>query len=161
MCIRDSYNTSAFFKKLKRASDFAIFGWSNFDFDSGYLYRLMLFKIQRIEKALKNGYAEHDKQTLQSIRICVKLLKKITAEDYNYFAETHLRKWGMIETDGDASNFSINCSINARRNSFSPEEKKQEIKEFLEAFEKDEAQHQGDINLLFAIMAKHSRSWWD
>ena len=57
--LQDLYRSiKRFFQAIKRSYDFAKIGWGNYDWDHGYLFELMLFKLQRIEISLKNGLAE-------------------------------------------------------------------------------------------------------
>lgn len=151
-----------FLKNLKRAWDFAVIGWSNYDFDYGYLFKLMHFKLKRMENAILNGHAEPDKKTNQSIRICIKLLNKLAFKDYQHFTELHYTKWGQpefifSETDSRLlSQFEIK-----HKNIITEQDKEQERQEFLEAYKKDEEQERRDVRLLFSIMEKYHKRWWD
>lgn len=147
---------------MKRSYEFAKIGWNNYDFDHSYLYELMLFKLQRIEAALKNGYAEHDKSTLQSIRISIKLLKRITANSYFYFTDLHSKKWGPLTYNfSEIENINSSELIFTRKNALTEEQKQLEKNEFLKAYQKDAQQEMRDIRLLFDIMKKYSKTWWD
>lgn len=151
-----------FFKSLKRAYDFAIIGWNNRDYDYAYLYKLILIKLIRIEKELKNGFCEHDKSTLQSLRICIKLLNNITEDSYDHNINLHDSKWGDLIVsykDSDIKGFRT-MEFN-RPNAVTEQDKELQTKELRLALEKDDAQKTKHINLLFSIMAKYSRTWWD
>lgn len=152
---------SRFLAKLKRAFEFAIVGWSNEDYDYGYLLKLMEFKLRRLEKAILNGHAEPDKKTNQSIRICIKLLNKLASNDYMYFVEQHYAKWGepKINTVDVGNNFSrLEFTY---KNVKTPEDKELHRQEFIEATNKDSQQELRDKKLLFSIMEKYMTSWWD
>jgi len=157
------YSIKRFFTSIKRSYDFAKIGWSNYDYDYAYLLDLMRFKLERMEKEILNGYAEPDKKTNQSIRICIKLLKKIAHRDYHYFTELHYSKWGnpeLISSNHSNSEWVYGLTIE-HKNAVTDEQKEQQRKEFLEAYQKDAQQEERDIRLLFAIMAKYHRRWWN
>lgn len=151
-----------FFKSLKRSYDYAIIGWNNPDYDFAYLNKLILFKLIRIEKEIKDGFGDHNKSTLQSLRICIKLLNKITEDSYNYNAKLHDAKWGeLIVTYSELPYKKYTTMIFNRPNAITKQEQEQEKKELYIAIKKDEAQRTKHVNLLFSIMAKYSRNWWD
>lgn len=156
------YSVRGFFRSVKRSYDYAKFGWNNHDYDYGYLLQLMHFKLKRIENTIQNGYAEPDKKTNQSIRICIKLLKKLAFKDYDHFTELHYTKWGQPEFvfDNPDSNGLSNLEIK-HKNAISHEDRQLQRQELLEACRKDEEQEQRDVKLLFSIMAKYHKRWWD
>lgn len=158
----------AFIRKVKRAFDFAVHGWNSYDWDYGYLLELIEFKLCRMQKEIQNGHHVPDKATDQSIRICIKLLKKINGRDYHYFADLHDQKWGESEwvwhkTDENGQEIPNGASrLEIKRpKAVTPEEKEQERKEALEAYRKDDAQRERDVRWLFNIMAKYHQNWWD
>lgn len=157
------YNSiKQFFRNLSRALVFAKIGWSNYDYDYAYLLDLMRFKLERMEKEILNGYGEPDKKTNQSIRICIKLLKKIAHRDYHYFIDLHYTKWGQPELEhleSDEKGYS-RVSIKHEK-AITENDKELQTKEFLEAYAKDQKQEERDTRLLFAIMAKYHKRWWD
>jgi len=150
-----------FLKNLKRAWDYAVIGWSNHDWDNGYLYELMLFKLKRMQVELINGVAIHDKTTLQSLRICIKLLERILKGDYNYNSNQHDAKWGAVEFNTKQDPNSNWSELIITRKNVTEETAEQERLEFLEACNKDYKSEQRDIRLLHDIMKKYSKTWWD
>lgn len=161
------YTIKRFFRNLKRSIAFAIIGWNNYDWDYGYLYELILFKLERMQSELINGIAEHDKATLQSLRICIKLLKKLKFRDYTHFTDLHYSKWGQpelvfhkIKKDGIANPHVGSILELKYEKAITEEQKEQQKKEFLEAYRKDNEQEMRDIRLLFDIMKKYNKAWW-
>lgn len=150
-----------FLKNLKRAWDYAVIGWSNYDWDSGYLYEFMLFKLKRMQVELINGVAIHDKTTLQSLRICIKLLERITKESYDYNLDKHDAKWGSAEFKAEPNPNSDWHRVVITRKNVTEETMEQERLEFLEACNKDYKSEQRDMRLLHDIMKKYSKTWWD
>jgi hypothetical protein len=74
-----------FFRKLRRAWDYACFGWGNGDYDWGYLLALLHFKLARMEKAMTgpNAYSQQESKTLKSLRIATRLADRL-AKDQVY-----------------------------------------------------------------------------
>lgn len=158
----------SFIRKLKRAAAYAIQGYNSYDWDYSYLFKLIEFKIKRIELEIINGHAIPDKQTLQSLRLCLKLLKRINNSEYHYFLDIHNAKWGESEwvfhrKEEDGTEIPNGCSRLEiiKRNANTPEEKAQEREEFQIAFRLDDAQEARDKRLLFRIMEKYHQLWWD
>lgn len=79
-----------FFRKLRRAWDYACFGWSNGDYDWAYLLALLHFKLARMEKALtgQHAYSQQEPKTIRSLRIARKLADRL-AKDQIYDEPLH------------------------------------------------------------------------
>lgn len=160
--LNSAHSVKRFFRSLKRSYDFAKIGWSNPDWDYGYLLQLMLFKLERMQHALDNGHAEHEKSTTQSLRICIKLLTKICYKDYSHFMNIYSDKWGPTQYEyADSEEVGFKVVKSSRKNVKSEEDKVQANKDLFEAFQKDCKQEERDSRLLFAIMAKYHKTWWD
>lgn len=150
------------FTSIKRTYDYAKFGWSNEDYDHNYLLKHIEFKLSRLQHVILTGYHVPDKATNQSIRICVKLLKKLSFKDYHYFVDLHYAKWGQPKLkfiDSDT----LGCSTMEieHENAKTDAEKEMQRQEFSEAYKKDDRQRQRDLRLLFNIMSKYIDMWWD
>lgn len=150
------------FRSIKRSYEYAKFGWSNEDYDYNYLLKLIEFKLIRLQDCISNGHHIPDKATDQSIRICIKLLKKLAFKDSSYFTNLHYTKWGQPElliSEPDAKGL---CGVEIKhKNVITDEDKEKQTQEFLEAYKKDEEQELRDVRLLFSIMAKYHKRWWD
>jgi hypothetical protein len=158
----------SFLRKVKRSFDFAVHGWNSYDWDYGYLLELIEFKLKRMKKEIDNGHHVPDKTTNQSLRICIKLLKKINFRDYHYFMDLHNKKWGDCEwvwhrTDEEGKEIPNGASrVEFKRpNAVTEEEKAKEREEFRIAYKLDDAQRERDVRWLFNIMAKYHQCWWD
>jgi len=141
-------------RKLQRAISYAIFGYNNEDYDYSFIYELLEYKLKRTERALINGISEHDKSTLQSLRIALRLLNRINKKEYTYFLDQHDEKWGKPI-------LSVGPIQVIERPNVMAYDRTQERAELIEAMTKDDAQEIRDITLLHNIMAKYSRAWWD
>ena len=56
--------------------------WRDRDWDFVFIYRLLAFKLKRVERALVNGCAIHEKESLQSLRLCIVLADRLSSYDY-------------------------------------------------------------------------------
>lgn len=147
---------------VKRSYDYAKFGWSNEDYDHNFLLKHIEFKLKRLQKVISNGHHVPDKSTDQSIRICIKLINKLSFKDYSYFTDIHYAKWGQPEVKfikQNDSNYSV-MEI-THENAKTEQERNQQSIEFTEAYKKDDRQRQRDTKLLFNIMSKYIELWWD
>lgn len=158
----------AFIRKVKRSFDYAVHGWNSYDWDYGYLFDLIEFKLKRMQREIEKGHHLPDKKTDQSLRLCLKLLKRINKRDYRYFCDLHEKKWGELEwiwheTYEDGTKIPNNCTrLELKRpNAQTQEEKNKEIEEFRIAYKKDEMQRERDVRWLFNIMGKYHQAWWD
>jgi hypothetical protein len=158
----------AFIRKLKRFVAYGMHGYNTYDWDYGYLFEMLEFKLKRMQHEIINGHHTPDKATDQSLRLCLKLLKKLNGRDYHYFMDIHNAKWGESEWvfhrhDEDGKEIENGCSRLEiiKPNANTPEEKAQERAEFSIAYKKDDAQQARDKRLLFRIMEKYHQCWWD
>jgi len=124
--------------RIKRAIVYAFHGWNSFDYDYAFIFHLLQFKLKRMLPEV-GKHAVLDKKTKQSLRIAVKLLEKINTNNYSYFVDEYVKRYGEIGLFKELDN---------------PEE-------FHKAFAMDEQQRKRDINLLFDIMKKYITYWWD
>lgn len=146
------------FKKLKRATSFFILGWNNYDFDWVYLLEVISFKLKRMEKEILKGYNASPEKELQSLRLCQKLIHRITTYEYDYHHTLHLKRWGAEYNNEWIKGPSFDIYIYPK---VSEDDKEKCRLDLLEAFRKDEERKEKDIDLLFRIMAKYIRWWWD
>ena len=147
-------------RKLQRAISYAIFGYNNEDYDYSFIYELLEYKLKRTERAMITGVAEHDKSTLQSLRIALRLLNRINKKQYTYFLDRHDEKWGRPILNFEPIQGTNSSNLIIERLLVKPGEEPQERVELIEAMRKDEAQQTRDMRLLHNIMAKYSRTWW-
>lgn len=80
------YRVKRFFKKICRSWDYAKFGWSNYDYDFGFLFSMLRFKLERMEKFLcsKDALCCHEPPTRQSLRLAVRLAKRLEKDAYSH-----------------------------------------------------------------------------
>jgi hypothetical protein len=58
--------------RIRRSISWAIFMWSNEDWDYHYLYQVLSKKLKDMEKQLKKGWGIHKSSVSRLIRLCVR-----------------------------------------------------------------------------------------
>lgn len=153
-----------FWRKLARSVAYARIGWNNYDFDSGYVLQLLLFKLERLQNyLLTQGHTVQDKTTLQSLRLAIKLLNRLTNDNYSYFYDRHNAKWNPTNIPmrfEKIENTELSEMVTFRH-SLPAEVQAQESDELRAAFDADDALKTRDSRWCFNIIAKYYAHWWD
>ena len=153
-------------ERIKRSWAYARYAWENYDFDAAYALELLSFKLKRVERVLKeDAHTEQEPEHMQALRLVIRLLDKLTADDYRYFYETHNKKWydtpypdmDFEKTDDAAGSSRI---VFAREH-LPAEQQDQDRDELLNAFETDESIKARDKRWAFSLLAKYYEYWWD
>jgi hypothetical protein len=156
-------------RKFKIARDYAVFGWDNYDWDFHCVYQLMEFKLKRLYRALENGVAYQEKEDMDALKEMIKIVRRLGRKTYeNKYHRLHNGKWGEIQTsstpnyddDGKVRTYTWHSWRNSTEHA-SQEIKDQERKEFLECYEKGEADRIKDVRRLAELLEKHSLNLWD
>lgn len=154
-----------FCSRLRRSLAYARFGWSNYDFDSSYALKLLSFKLKRLQHVLTTGHLIQDKETTQSLRLTIRLLDKLHADDYSYFINRHNVKWygtRYPECGFEDLNDGSDCSRMVFPSEHLPEDKQEkERAEHIAAWDADDALKTRDRRWAFSIIAKYYPYWWD
>jgi len=138
--------------------------WKDRWWDHYFIYPILHKKLSVMENHFReDGHHVYHEKDADKIRVCVLLLKRIMDDDYmeNAFKK-HDEKWGDSEMmfvpteNSELSEMKINYE-----NIITDKDKEQERKDFKYAMEKEEYPRKQDIDLLFKMMSKHIRSWWD
>jgi len=157
--------------RLKRSWAYAKLGYNNWDFDAITIEHYLLFKLKRVQDCLINGHVDYSvgegPKQLKALKLCIKLLERLNQGDmgYNRFMDLHDKKWGEskhwfeeVESDKPHQGSYLRTS---RPNANTEAEKEQERKEFLEAAMADDRQQDRDRQIVYAIINKYIRTWWD
>lgn len=110
--------------------------WNDGDGDYGWMFLILKFKLERMYETDGTWYKDepdHDK----NVRTCILLLDRILAEDYGMWAVS-----GTFEPFA----FHVKKCLAFDEDSFS---------KYTEYMIKQ------DLHLLFSLMEKHVRCWWD
>ena len=155
-------------KSTRRAIAYARFGWGNYDFDGIYLVGVVLFKLERMLEQLDgaDAFCHHDEQSLKSLRLAIRLGKRLQEHDYNYANTRHSRKWGELEVefiplDPEKHNGFKGSEMRTHRANITPETEEQEREEFMAATNEDDATKTRDGRWFFSIIAENYQAWWD
>jgi hypothetical protein len=124
---------------IRRFFIYGNFAWGLCEWDYSSLLKIVRFFLIRMSHSLVNGVLQQDEKILKSVRICIKLLDRLIKDDYNYWTNKHSSRWPITQTTG------------------SEEEKK----DFLYSIYMDDKQRDRDSRLLFSIMDKYYKLWWD
>lgn len=156
-------------RAIKRFIDYGRVGWNSYEWDHSYLLKLLRFKLSRMKYALENGHSEYDKQTIQSLRVCLRLLDRLIKDEYNYWIDKNYAKWGHPDFDFVETNEhpfsdefgSLYSMVDRRHDNMTEEEILKERDDFMLAMKKDDSHRERDARLLFSIMSKYYTYWWD
>lgn len=151
--------------QLRRSWAYAKFGWGNYDFDGSFALDLLSFKLKRLQRVLVSGHLEQDKTTLQSLRLAIRLLDKLSKDRYDYFIDRHNLKWyntkspefGFEDTADDADC----CRMVFPSEALPEDQQAQENDEHRAAWHNDEALKARDKRWAFSIIEKYYEHWWD
>lgn len=150
---------------VKKSWEYSKLLRKDFDWDSAYIYQLLLFKLKRTKKAcIDEGHHYDDNNEEKSLRIAIKLCERLWKHDYmDRWHRKHDAKWGELKTWFEELDDGSGCSRMhfERPNAKTPEEKEQERKEMLAGLKLEAKIEQRDRDLLFKIMAKYMPYWWD
>jgi hypothetical protein len=158
---------SVYRERISRCWAYARFAWKNYDFDGEYLVQLMTFKLKRIQRSLQSGCSIQDKKYMQALRLAVRLGDKLKNYDYHWFMDCHNKKWGepdveFEDCDDETSNKAGLKRMEMRRVHVVDEAtKEQERREFMVAYEADDAIQDRDSRLFFRLIEKYYPGWWD
>lgn len=151
-------------ERVGRSLAYARFGWSNYDFDGAYALELLAFKLRRIQNSLLNhGSAYQDKQTVQSLRLVIRLLDRLVKDEYSKHYDKHGKKWGHSEfiADTDEQSSTYGRTVLKYPHPVTPEQDEQRTQELRAAFDADDQTRTRDSRLCFSIMSKYLPYWWD
>lgn len=136
----------------------------DYDFDGQCLFAIIEYKLKRLEKCLIDGYAFQSEKEMKALRIAIKISGRLKDDKYESIAyDRHDKKWGNIKTwltpvNDESGNSYFNSS---RPNANTPEEKEQERKDFSAHYESAHIKMKKEEKLLYAILHKYLRFWWD
>jgi hypothetical protein len=136
----------------------------DFDFDAHGLFRIISYKLKRVEKALIKGCAIQAEVDMKAIRIAIKLADRLDKDEYLDRAyRKHDAKWGIMKTWFTPCNDGIDNSIwnSSRPNANTDAEKEQERQDSRNIYMLEEVLQKRDEKLLYNILQKYLRTWWN
>lgn len=128
--------------------------WDDTDWDYSSLYFMVIFKLKRMEAAIRDGYNTRADEVADTVKEARLVLERVATDDYwtwrayqdllipdEYLDKPKHRADGCVEY---VSNL--------------PEE---HAKEFKEITEREEALKRQDLEHFGKLFSKYSRTWWD
>jgi len=150
-------------EKIKKIAQWAIFLWDDYDWDYGSVYRILHFKLKRLERGLKEGCAMHDPKDLKALSLAIKLCNKLHEDKYHErFYRRHEKKWGELKTWTEPStNSRYHIYKSSRSKVITEEDKKLEREDVLKSSKMEIFLTERDKKWLYEILQKYDNSWWD
>lgn len=137
--------------------------WKDRNFDQYYIYAILKHKLTLMEECIRDSYVGSDKEA-DNIKLCVYLLDRLMKDVYFEMAfKKHFEKWGDIELEfkpieGDDEYSEV---LFNQKNVNTKEEKEKSRIDFKRACDHENYLRDQDLDMLFTIMRKHIRGWWN
>ncbi len=130
------------------------------DWDQHYIYEVLAFKLSRTAKYFrKSNIFVGEEREAEKMELCVRLIKKIQAEDYEMeFFDKLDEKYGKMINYVDASTHFLETKY---ENDYTPEELEEIRKERWEAIEKGAKKQERAGKILFTLLERNMPGWWD
>jgi hypothetical protein len=164
-----TYNYHRYKERISRSYDYAKFGWDNYDFDMGYVYDVLEFKLKRLQRSLTNGYSVQDPKDMEALTSIIKAVERLRKGEYDdKYLDQHDKVWGKIESkttpnydeNGKIKNYSWDSWRSGTKDA-SKKVKEKERKEYLKCYDLGEKDRCEDIDLLAFLLKKHAPFFWD
>ena len=137
-----SYPFYRFFKQTKTLFQYLPIIWRDRDWDSNYILYLLRYKLDRMQKEFQKGQHVGCEIEAQQMRRCIRLIDRITKDEYFDelldYKNTYI--YGNQEDEKDLEKHLERCRL-----------------DYLKA----EEMAQRDWDVLFSILHKKMRRWWD
>ncbi len=150
-------------RRIKKLYDWARFLKDDYDFDGQSIFRMLEFKLKRIQKELLNGHAIHEDQDLAALALAIKLAGRLRNDIYEEIGhDRHDRKWGELESWTTPQQDSDMYTWHSRRkNAVFEKDKKAERLELRAMYEAVGKKRARETAWFYGILAKYTRVWWD
>lgn len=148
---------------LKKSWDWYRNVWRfDFDFDGHSLFAILEYKLIRLQDCLVNGPAIQMPEDLKALKLAIKLAKRLKENKYEEVGHSRIeKKWGKsIVTfkklpDG-------NSQMNSRRSKAKGKKQQEQAwQESLEQYRLADIRMKREERILYAILHKYLRVWWD
>lgn len=140
--------------------------WNDRDFDYIFIFRILKFKLEQMEKRFREcDYTMDSQKNAREIKQCIKILNRIINQDYcNIAFMFHDKKWGnlfMELHDSEIEDDESHPLVLHREKVRNLNDQEEEKKEFRRCMDQENYLENQDIEYLFKIINKHIRKWWD
>ena len=136
----------------------------DYDFDGSCLFRIIEYKLKRVQKVLENGHAIQDAKDMQALRIAIKVAGRLSQDNYSDRAyRKHDVKWGEYKHwfTPNEHNPEYSTWNSSRANAVTEEQKAEERADRKLLWAIEEMQQQRDERRLYGILQKYLRRLWD
>lgn len=154
-------------KYLLKVLQYSVILWDDRDFDSTYLLKLMLFKLQRLRKHItKHNILRDTHKISKQILVVETLLTNLIQDDYvQELYEAHRQKWGeavaYYKPVEDTTYDGMHEVRMTTRKVSTEGERLQERKELVTISRQAERAHRRDLKRLFQLIHRDLEKWWD
>jgi secreted Zn-dependent insulinase-like peptidase len=132
--------------------------------DDIFFFILIRKKLILMEKNFrKNGHHVGNEKDADKMRTCINLINRIYEDDYIEQAyKNHDKRWGQVEwSSSPTDNKYVRDIVRKYPNVKTKNDEKLQEKEAIRCSKLVEMQINQDIEMLFKILTKNIRSWWD
>jgi hypothetical protein len=167
--IKDKIDSvKAFFKNVKRASQWLPIIWKDRDYDYWFLFELMEYKLDRMEKSIGNAPFVGNKGRAKEIKEVRKLLRSILNTEFDNKAMEELdKKWGKIRCFKSEPIFNPEPRLNGaieikmyREKEKTEKDTKRLHKDMKRIYGKYEKQEEEAMKKALDIILKKHKGWW-
>lgn len=138
--------------------------WRDRQWDYIFIYRILHKKLSLMEKFIrKDGIHVRNIQDADKMKTCILLLERLMNDIYHDQAfKKHYEKWGdPLMRFIDCEHEDCHEIIFDYKNVKTEKDEKQKTKEFRRCIKHEEYLMKQDSELLFKMLHKHIRTWWD
>lgn len=136
----------------------------DYDFDGHCLFAIIEYKLKRLQETLTNGHAIQEDQDMKALKLAIKLSGRLKEDKYDLVAYDRInKKYGeskiWFEDCNDGSGNSYMRSSRPKANT--DLEKEQERNYTREQYNSCEYKRTREERILYAVLLKYLRRWWD
>ena len=130
------------------------------DWDQHYIYEILAFKLERTAKYFRrSNIFVGETREAEKMELCVRLIRKIQAEDYeSEFYDKLDEKYGKTTNYVDPSTHFFEMKYDKN---YTPEELEEIRKERWEAIVKGAKKQERAGKILFTLLERNMPGWWD
>ena len=125
--------------------------WKDRNWDYIFILRIILFKLQLIEKCLKR------KQELKKLHVCILLLQRLTKDEYETkLFDLHEKKWGKTKFTIQPTTLNVTYE-----QAITEKDKKRELKDRQKILRHTSYLQDQDLKYFCELFRKHIFTWWN
>jgi len=138
--------------------------WSDRQWDFVYFLEIIKFKLKQMVKFYETeAHQIKAEKHVDKMNLCINIIDRIIKDDYHEIVfKNYYEKWGQPEIkfikDGDAGRNKVEIT---HSKVITEQDRIRSLGEYRLLLDKEEYMVKQDIELLFDILTKHLRSWWD